>query len=403
MIQGLTTAAAGLDANERLQQMLANNLANQQTPGFKSSIAEFLEDPVDTMYRQAYGAAPGAEIGDMGAGVVFQEGVPSFAEGAMKSTGRSLDVGISDTTPSGPLAIVQGANNTTVTVPGAITAGAGNRLGVNGQPLAVYDADGQAVPGLYAVRNPAYQGNTLVGAAGLPDYDAAGNPSYVFENAQGQVVNTPGAGTTQPYAIRIGTSDDMGEHAFFAVNYTDSQGQQGVALTRDGALQLDANNNLIDAAGHEIIPIGANGQPIVGGRIQVNPDYTGTAIFAANGQPITAANGQPSFRVYDANGALVNGAGLGTVNVDVTQISPLGATEFMVGNSYTPGTVLPQLQVGTGQLNPGELEQSNVDPTTIMTQMMTASNLYEANQRMVQTEDTVLDEAVTDVGKVNGG
>lgn len=390
-----------MDANERLEQLLSNNLANEETPGFKSSFAEFLEDPVDTMYKQPYGSGLGTAIGQTGNGVVFQEGVPSFAPGAMQQTGRSLDISITDTTPSGPLASVQGANNAPITVAGPISPGIGNRLGVNGQPLAVYGSNGQAVAGMYAVRNPAYQGSTWVGSDGLPDYDASGNPSYLIENAQGQVVYTPGTTTTQPYALRVGTSDDMGDHSFYAVNYVDSQGQKGIALTKDGALQLDANNNLTDAAGHEIIPIGPNGQPIVGGRIQVNPNYTGSSIVSATGQPITDANGQPSFRVYDANGNLVNGGRLGTVDADVTQLQPLGETEFMVGNSYSTAAVLPQLKTGTGQLNPGELEQSNVDPTSTMTQMMSAMNMYEANQRMVQTEDTVLNEAVNDVGKVN--
>lgn len=409
MIQGLTTAAAGMAVEERLQQLLANNLANEQTPGFKVSAGEFLETPVQNVYSMQYGGPLQNYIGQMGTGVVFQEGVPSFSAGTLSQTGRSLDVAIADSTPSGPLATVQGpgagganAANAQTTVAGVVAVGNGGRLGVNGQPLAVFDANGQAVTGLYAVRNPQYQGTALTGIAGSPDYDGAGHPSFLFANAQGQVVATPGENAAQSYGVRVGTASDMGNHSFYAVNYVSSQGQTGIALTKDGALQLDANNNLVDSAGNLILPIGANGQPIAGGRITINSNYSGQSLFGPGGQALTDAQGQPSYRVYGANGNVVAGARLGTVDADVTTLSPLGATEFQVGNSLTAATVLPQLQVGTGQLKPGELEQSNVDPTSTMTQMMNAVNLYEANQRMVQTEDTMLNVTTTDIGKVTG-
>ncbi|GEO24728.1 hypothetical protein AAC03nite_05130 [Alicyclobacillus acidoterrestris] len=397
MIPGLTTAAAGMNVNELTQQLLANNLANDDTPGFKASMAEYIESPVQDIYESSYGGPLTSYVGQMGTGVTFQEGVPDFTAGTMQQTGRALDVGIADTLLSGSYASVQGAGS----VAGPVTVGAQGRLGVNGQPLAVYDANGNVLPGVYAVRNPQYQGSAaLTGTAGAPDYDASGNPSYVFANAAGQIIGVPGQDNAQGMAIRVGTNADMGYHSFFPVDYSSVSGATGIALTKDGALQLDGNNTLVDAAGHPILPIGANGQPIVGGRIVVNPNYEGTSLFGADGQPLTDANGQVSYRVYDANNNVVAGR-LGTVDADVTQLSPLGQTEFMVGNSLSAASVLPQLRVGTGQLNPGSLEESNVNTTSIMTQMLNASSAYEANQRMVQTEDQLMQTAVTDVGKVN--
>ncbi|KRW92310.1 flagellar basal body rod protein [Alicyclobacillus tengchongensis] len=402
MIPGLTTASAGMDVNERLEQLLSNNLANQATPGFKESLGELIEEPVQDMERISYGSgASGTYIGQMGTGVDFQEGVPVFSEGAVQTTGRALDLAIIDSLPTGPMAYVQGPNGA-LPASGQVTVGANGRLSDNGQPLAVYDANAQLAAGLYAIRNPKYQGKELVGADGSPDYDANGNPSYVIANAQGQVVYTPGTLTTDPYSIRVGTTDNMGYHSFLPVNYTDANGTKGIAVTRDGALQLDANNNLVDAAGHTVMPLAANGQPIVGGRIEVNPAYTGTQLFGANGQALYDANGQPSYRVYGANNQIVQGGHLGLVNADVTQISPLGKGELMVGGSYTSASVLPLLQTGTGRLEAGALEQSNVDPTSTMTQMLTAVNAYQANQRVVQTMDSLLNTAVNDIGKVNG-
>ncbi|GMA63526.1 flagellar basal body protein [Alicyclobacillus fastidiosus] len=400
MIPGLTTAAAGMSVEELAQQMLANNLANQDTPGFKVSMPEDIESPVQEIYQSSYGGGAKSYVGQMGTGVTFQEGVPNFSSGTMQQTGRSLDVGISDTTLSGTYGTVQGPAGQT-SAAGPITVGNQGRLGINGQPLAVLDGNGNVIQGVYAVRNPQYQGTALTGTASAPDYDAAGNPSFLFANAQGQIVGVPGEDTTQGMSIRVGNQADMGDHSFYPVDYVSATGATGIALTKDGALQLDANNTLVDAAGHKILPIGSNGLPIQGGKIVINPNYQGSSLFGPSGQALTDSNGQVSYRVYGPNNNVIPGGRLGTVDVDVTQVSPLGQTEFMVGNSLTAASVMPQLKPGTGQLNPGSLEESNVDPTTIMTQMMNASNMYEANQRMVQTEDQLLQTAVTDVGKVS--
>ncbi|WP_206830641.1 flagellar basal body rod C-terminal domain-containing protein [Alicyclobacillus fructus] len=402
MIQGLTAAASGMAAEDRLEQLLSNNLANQETPGFKASLGELIEDPVFSMERYTYGdGADGIGIGEMGGGVDFQEGVPAFSEGALETTGRPLDLAIVDAVSSGDVAYVltaQGAKP----VAGPVTVGAGGRLMAGGLPLAVYGADGQPVQGLFAVRNPAYQGSELLSQGGSPAYDAAGRPSYVIENAAGQVVYTPGTETDDPYAIRAGSADDLGYHAFLPVQYVDASGQSGLAVTRDGALQLNADNVLVDAAGHAIAPLDAAGQVIVGGRIVVNPLYHGTQIFSQNGTPVYDANGQPSFRVYDAQGNLVPGGRIGLVDADVTQLQPLGEGEYMVGSSYQASEVQPLLRAGTGRMVFGALESSNVNVAATMAQMMQALNAYEANQRVAQSVDAILNVAVTDLGKVQG-
>lgn len=404
MIRGLTTAAAGMNTDERMQQLLANNLANARTPGFKQSLAEAVEMPVRAQYRENYGNGPGKYIGMMGSGVVFQEGVPNFAKGVMQKTGRGLDVGLADTLPSGTYAAVQGANGQAGPKQGNVVVGANNRLSVGGQPLTVFGANGQAVTGIYAVRNPNYKGTALTSSAGSPDYDAAGNPSYLFANAAGQVVNPPiTAGGGSPYAIRVGNQADMGRHSFYPVAYTSTQGAKGIAVTRDGAFQLDANNNLVDSAGHRILPVGANGQIIQGGRITMNQNYAGSSVFNSDGTPRTDSAGQPAFRVYNAAGAVVQGGRLGTVDANVTQISPLGATEFMVGNSLTAANVTPLLTTGTAQMNPGHLESSNAKPASVISQMLAVTNSYQANSRVIQTEDNLLNVAANQIGKVTGG
>jgi flagellar basal body rod protein FlgG len=388
-------------ADQKLQQLLANNLSNAETPGFKASSGELLAFPEQLQLLLDYGQGIVGTVGKMGTGVAFQEGIPLFLQGQLQDSGRNLDVAIVDNTPAGPYAAVVNAQGRVVSASGPVTVGPGGRLEVGGVPLAVIGPNGQALRGIYAVRNPAYRGQALYAANGMPDYDAAGNPSYVFADAQGNVVGRVGDANWQGVGVRIGSHADMGFHSFFAVAFQSPEGQRGIALTRNGHFDVDANNLLVDANGNHVLPIGPNGLPMPGARIQINPNYSGKELFGTDGRPLVDSNGQPSYRVIDANNNPIPQGRLGTVDVDVTTLNPLGGTEYQVAGTLNPAQVLAQLRPSSATLKPGQLEQSNVDVTATMVQMMSVISHYEANQRVIRTYDALLEKAVTDVGKVN--
>ena len=59
------------------------------------------------------------------------------------------------------------------------------------------------------------------------------------------------------------------------------------------------------------------------------------------------------------------------------------------------------IQVSTAaQVLQGSIEASNVDLSGQMIQMMTVMKAYEANQRVIQTQDEMLGKAVNEVGKI---
>jgi flagellar hook protein FlgE len=401
MLRGLTTAASGMLADQRLQQLLANNLANAETPGFKASDGALLAFPEQLQLLVDNGKGVVGTVGKMGTGVVFQEGVPLFLQGQLQNSGRNLDVAIVDNTPASTYAAVVDARGRVTSAAGPVTVGPRGRLEIGGVPLAVLGPDGQAIPGIYAVRNPAYTGQALYAANGMPDYDQAGNPSYVFADAQGNVVGRVGDANWQGAGVRIGSQADMGFHSFFAVDFHSPEGQRGIALTRDGHFDVDANNLLVDANGNHVLPIDANGMPMLNARIQINPNYTGKELFGPDGRPLVDSHGQPSYRVVDTNNNPLPQGRLGTVDADVTTLNPLGGTEYQVAGTLNPVQVLTRLRPSTASLKPGQLEQSNVDVTATMVQMMSVISHYEANQRVIQTYDSLLEKAVTDVGKVN--
>ena len=48
----------------------------------------------------------------------------------------------------------------------------------------------------------------------------------------------------------------------------------------------------------------------------------------------------------------------------------------------------------------GALEGSNVDPAQAVVEMMSAMRSYEAAQRMVQLNDSIMERSVNDIGRV---
>jgi len=97
MIRSLWIAKTGLDAQQTGMDVIANNLANVNTAGFKRSRAVF-EDLMYQTLRQ-----PGTQVGDAGqlpSGLQLGTGVRMVAterlhsQGPMNPTGNSLDVAI---------------------------------------------------------------------------------------------------------------------------------------------------------------------------------------------------------------------------------------------------------------------------------------------------------------------
>jgi flagellar basal-body rod protein FlgF len=105
MFRGLYTATSGMMAQNRKQQILTNNLANANTPGFKQDQTALRAFPAQLIQAVQMGAAtnngvripPGQNlIGTINTGVYTQEGIPSFVQGPLKETGNTTDFSLLD-------------------------------------------------------------------------------------------------------------------------------------------------------------------------------------------------------------------------------------------------------------------------------------------------------------------
>ena len=133
MLRAFSTAATGMNAQQMMVDVIANNLANINTSGFKKSQMDFQDLLYITMQ------APGSEVGtgaiapggvEVGSGVRAASTVKVFTQGELQNTGNSLDCAIQGdgffivTTPGGETrytrdgAFFRSADGTLVTASG---------------------------------------------------------------------------------------------------------------------------------------------------------------------------------------------------------------------------------------------------------------------------------------------
>ena len=157
---------------------------------------------------------------------------------------------------------------------------------------------------------------------------------------------------------------------FFQVTQQDGT----TAYTRDGSFKRDANGSLVTADGHFLSPqitVPANAT-----QVQIGQDGTVTALIP--GQNTPQQLGQITLARF------VNPAGL----------SPLGRNLLQqTGASGAPTIAQPGLN-GTGSLQGGYLEQSNVAVVEEIVNLITAQRAYEANSKAITTADEMLATAV---------
>jgi flagellar basal-body rod protein FlgG len=152
---------------------------------------------------------------------------------------------------------------------------------------------------------------------------------------------------------------DTGEPLDFAIvgdGFFGLQTANGTRYTRNGQFTANAQNQLVTADGDRVL--GRNGQPLtIGADGKVDPR---------------------------------------NVNVVLLTNPRKGGDNLVTG---TPGRPAGQV---AGQVRSGALEGSGADPTTAMVDMIASMRAYESGQKVIQTIDTALGKAASEVGRVSG-
>ncbi len=207
MMRSLWTAATGMAAQNMNVDVIANNLANVNTAGFKRGRANFQ----DLMYQQI--KAPGAEASaagtqlpsgiQIGLGVQTASVSQNFSEGSFQTTNNKLDLAIKGRgffqvlMPSGDLAYTR-AGAFSVDAQGQMVSADGNII----QPAITVPADvlsiNVAEDGTVSVEQPGSI-SSVIGQIQLVDFinpgglTMLGNSMFQSSNASGEpITGNPG-------------------------------------------------------------------------------------------------------------------------------------------------------------------------------------------------------------------
>lgn len=156
---------------------------------------------------------------------------------------------------------------------------------------------------------------------------------------------------------------------FFQMKVTDTAGNDHIRYTRAGNFTITQEGYVTDADGNHL-----QGES---GDLQVPTDAT--IVFDTDGT------------VY-ANGEAID-------KVVIVDFEDYNYLKKFADTMYEPVDGATQIEAA-GALRQKCLEQSNINVVQEMVQMIAITRAYEANQKVVQTMDSTLDQAVNSVGRV---
>lgn len=403
-LRALSSGVAGLQANQTALDVIGNNIANVNTPGYKASRAVFADLLSQTIVgAQAPGTgAGGKDAAQVGLGSMVTTIQPMFTQGAVEATGNTTDLAIQ----GNGFFVLQGGN---VTYYGR----AGNFI---------VDATGTLVDSVTGYRLQGTTGDIVV----PPGSTTPATPTTTaFFN--GNLDASAADGTT--YAMSYSAYDSLGAtHPFtitFTKNFAAASGQWDWAVTTTdpnvGSLSGDTGSVVFDSAGaitsgasptlnitYSATAGGASPQDVVldfGSSSNLTP-LTG---FAAHSTAaLTSQDGFPAGSLISfgisSDGSIVgsydNGRTATLAQVALANFAnPGGLTregENLWRESVSSGTpsVGAPGTAGRGTLLPGFIEGSNVDLAREFTQLITTQRGFEASARVIRMGDEILQTVV---------
>lgn len=145
----------------------------------------------------------------------------------------------------------------------------------------------------------------------------------------------------------------------------------GERYTRNGHFQLDPSGRLRTAGGNMVL--GENGP--------IGP--------------------MPKKFEISLNGTITNSETHEFIDrIRIADIPPLDLQKEGITNLYTTNNQPPEANRDEIRIHQGYVEESNVNLDAQMVKMLQVSRAYSANQKMVQINDTLLQKAVNEIGKV---
>jgi flagellar hook protein FlgE len=421
MFTSFSTALSALNANSTAIDVVGNNLANLNTPGFKASVVYFRD-----LVTQSLGAGLGETQVGFGTGRPLT--VRQFTQGSIQSSTGVLDAAIQGDgffivrnaqgnqvyTRSGGFKLDLQGNLLTATgekVQGWTSLDATGKVNTNGPIGNIVVPVGSVKPAVATTTMSVDLNLNASAAVGSTDgswqtsvtvYDALGTAHELTLSFTKKDVNTwtynvsvpgadVGAGTAgTAYSIPSATGD---------ITFDDP--------TKPGQVKTPAANAPITIA----IPGLTDGAPDMTIKWSLYND-AGTGRITQYSQPnassANAQNGSPAAQVVKVGlgdgGTILAGYSDGS-QVMVGQVAmasirnpdslvAVGNNNFQLSaKSATPAIGVPDTG-GRGSIVGGALESSNVDIATEFTDMIVLQRAYEANSRVITTVDQLSQDTI---------
>ncbi len=418
---GFQQGLSGLNATSKNLDVIGNNIANANTFGAKSSRAEFSD-----VYANSISGTGGSNVG---IGVNLETVAQQFTQGNISTTGNPLDLAINGRgffqvlRPSGDNAYTRNGQFK-LDREGFVVDNMGNKL--KAQPW--NEAVGRAVGDAQPIRLQAGLG-APVPTGGSTDPALRGIRMGVNLNATSAVPTTPIA-FDQPSSYNYATSQTLydSQGAPLTMNYyfrktatnawdvyATVNGQpfdgpspatgkvSSLAFDSTGALTSPTTSPTINVVDPRATPAST-----LFSALPIN--FSGSSQYASgftvsNLKQDGYASGQLTGITFDdsgvvkaaySNGRTQNLSQLQLVDFSNPQgLQPIGANLWRA--TYSSGDPSSGGPPGTGTygaLQSGALEESNVDLTGELVNLITAQRLYQANAKTISTQDQILQTLV---------
>ena len=398
--QGLS----GLNASSQNLDVIGHNIANANTTGMKASRAEFAE-----LYASSLGSTGGVS---KGLGVEVQTISQQFTQGNISVTGNSLDVAING---NGFFQLQLTDGSTAYGRDGAF------KLNKSGE---IITNDGAHLLGLTAAADGTIPTGGAVGPLTLPtggEIPAVATSAVTlgFNLDAAAAVATGGpppaalVPVLQTYGTSITTYNAQGAEIPVSVYFTKTAANtwdvyasvDGGAVTNQGTLTDDVKGNPISPSLTSLTLPDA-----VGGTVTATLDASASTQYGSKFAVNTAtqdgqAPGTLTAITIDTSGIVQgtysNGKSLAAGQIqlatftNVQGLAPIGSNFWRA----TPSSGDPSAKGvpgsgNLGSLRAGALEDSNVDLTKELVNMMTAQRAYQANAQTIKTQDQVMSTLV---------
>ena len=211
----------------------------------------------------------------------------------------------------------------------------------------------------------AYVGNNLA------NYNTSGYKCVRFEQMLKESGYVEGALRTNCQQGSLRITDNPYDVAIDGPGYIPVTSPDGeIQYTRDGAFIIDKDNYLVTSEGYKVLD--TNGE-----YININDNEFGISV---------------SGQISSNNGEIIG-------NLLISSFDNPETLNKIGGNMLeaSPNSVSREFD---GEIQQGYLEMSNVNTVSEMVNMIAISRAYEANQKVLQSQDEMLGKAVSDVGRV---